>query len=215
MDLWGGATEDGRMESVQPDLERLSRSAPQSFVKFFGSSSDIAPRVRTTLSAVQRAGNHKVCAYPMGKRPRQVRDGAIIFMSRMVDDPRDSMIYGRAIAKHHEAGADDATEADFRIREWRRGFPHYIRVHRPEFMGGTLAQGVSLNELMDVLSVEAFEATMRNWAAGRGNTDPRRSIGPQPAVQLTARAAEWINARLEERFRLYGKLTPADLADVR
>ncbi len=101
-----------------------------------------------------------------------------------------------------------------RMREWRRGCPHYIRVHRAEFLGGTLAQGVSLNELMDALSVEAFEATMRNWAAGRGNTDPRRSIGPQPAVLLTARAADWINKRLEERFRLYGKLTPADLADV-
>jgi hypothetical protein len=81
-------------------------------------------------------------------------------------------------------------------------------------MGGTLAQGVSLSELMDVLSVEAFEATMRNCAAGQGNTDPRRSIGPQPAVLLTARAAEWINVRLEERFGLHGRLTPVDLADV-
>ena len=202
------------MESLQPDRVRHSECVPQSFVKLFGSSSDIAPRFKTTLAAVHRAGNHAVCAFPAGRRPRQVQDGAIIFMGRLVDDPRDYMIYGRAIAKRHEEGTDDATERDIRIRDWRQEFPHYIRVNRAEFMGGTLAQGVSLNELMDVLSVEAFEATMRNWVAGRGNTDPRRSIGPQPAVLLTARAAEWIDKSLEERYELYGRLSSADLADV-
>jgi hypothetical protein len=202
------------MDSVPAGQAPLSERERQSFVKFFGSSSDIAPRWRTTLSAVQRAGNHAVCAYPIGKRPRKVQDGALIFMSRLVEDPKDIMIYGRAIAKRHEEGADDATEDDFRIREWRSDFPHYIRVFSPEFMGGTLAQGVSLNELMDALSAEAFESTMRNEAAGRGNTDPRRSIGPQPAVLLTAKASAWINVRLEERFESLGKLTPADLADV-
>lgn len=202
------------MNSLAANREQFAWMAPQSFVKFFGSSSDIAPRFRTTLSAVQRAGNHAVCAYPAGKRPRKVHDGAIMFLSRLVDDPKDHMIYGRAIAKHHVEGLDDATEKDFSIREWRRGFPHYIRVHSAEFMGGTLAMGVSLNELMDTLSVEAFDATMRNWQAGRGNTDPRRSIGPQPAVLLTPAATAWINLRLEERFRLHGKLSPADLADV-
>jgi hypothetical protein len=202
------------MESVPAGLESLSEPERQSFVKFFGSSSDIAPRWRTTLAAVQRAGNHAVCAYPIGRRPRHVQGGALIFMSRLVEDPKDIMIYGRAIAKRHEEGADDATEDDFRIREWRRDFPHYIRVNSPEFMGGTLAQGVSLNELMDALCAEAFESTMRNWVAGSGNTDPRRSVGPQPAVLLTAKALAWINERLEERFESLGKLTPADLADV-
>ena len=201
------------MERLPPDHERLIAPAPQSFVKFFGSRDDIAPRFRTTLSAVQRAGNHAVCAYPIGKRPRQVQDGAIMFMGRLIEDPVDVMIYGRAIAKRYEEGLDDAVEDDFLIREWRKKCPHYIRVHDAEFMGGTLTQAVSLNELMDTLSVEAFESTMRNWAAGRGNTDPRRSIGPQPAVLLTPRASAWVNTRLDQKFRHHGKLTPADLAD--
>lgn len=202
------------MEFHSPDPLRPNWIAPQSFVKFFGSTGDIAPRTRTTLSAVQRAGNNAVCTYPAGKRPRQVQEGAIMFLSRLVEGPRDNMIYGRAIARRHEEGRDDAVENDYRIREWRRGFPHYIRLHGAEFMGGTLAQGVSLNELMDTLSVEAFDSTIRNWRAGRGNTDPRRSIGPQPSVLLTPNAAAWINSRLEERFRLHGRLSPADLADV-
>jgi hypothetical protein len=202
------------MESLPTSESWLSELAPQSFVKFFGTNRDRAPRTRTTLSAVQRAGNNKECAYPAGKRPRQVLDGAVMFMGRLIEDPNDVMIYGRAIAKHYEEGADEATEDDFRIREWRRGCPHYIRVRSAEFMGGTLTQGVSLNELMDVLGVEAFEATRRNWEMGRGNTDPRRSIGPQPAVLLSRQASAWVNAHLEERFRHHGKLTPADLADV-
>jgi hypothetical protein len=203
------------MDNLPTGEERSSARAAQSFVKFFGSNVDRAARIGTTLSAVQKAGNHKVCAYPIGKRPRQVQDGALIFMGRLVEGPNDVMIYGRAIAKHYEVGADDATEADIRAQYWRRKFSHYIRVHSPEFMGGTLAQGVSLNELMDVLGVEAFESTRRNWEAGRGNTDPRRSIGPQPAVLLSAQGSAWMNAQLEERFRNHGKLSPADLADVR
>lgn len=202
------------MERLSPAEIWSSERAPQSFVKFYGSNRDRAPRTRTTLSAVQRAGNNKECAYPAGKRPRQVRDGALMFMGRLIEDPNDVMIYGRAIAKHYQEGADDATEEDFRIREWRREFTHYIRVHGAEFMGGTLAMGVSLNELMDTLGVEAFDATRRNWQAGRGNTDPRRSIGPQPAVLLTPQAATWVNAQLDVRFASYGKLSPADLADV-
>ncbi len=186
----------------------------QVFVKFFGSSKDRAPRTRTTLSVVQRAGNHAVCAYPRGRRPRQVQDGALMFMGRLVEDPNDIMIYGRAIAKHHEEGKDDATKEDLRVREWRRNYPHYIRVHNPEFMGGTLAQGVSLNELMAALDAEAFEPTRRNREAGKGNTDPRHSVNQQAAVQLTEKGSVWVNARLEERFRTLGKLTPADLADV-
>jgi hypothetical protein len=201
------------MKSFPEDQERPGEPT-QSFLKFYGSNDDRAPRTRTTLSAVQRAGNNKECCYPIGKRPRQVRDGALMFMGRLIENPSDVMIYGRAIAKHYEDGVDDGTEADFRIRQWRREFPHCIRVRSPEFMCGTLTQGVSLNELMDVLGAEAFEATRRNREAGRGNTDARRSIGPQPAVQLTAKAAAWVNVRLEERFRNVGMLTPADLADV-
>jgi hypothetical protein len=67
---------------------------------------------------------------------------------------------------------------------------------------------------MGALEYEAFEATRRNFEAGRGNLDPRRSIGPQPAVLLTPAAAAWVNARLEERFEKVGMLTAADLADV-
>jgi hypothetical protein len=200
------------MDSLPANQQRLSDSAPQSFVKFYGSNADLVPRTWTTLSAVQRAGNHAVCAYPKGRRPRQVQDGAVMFMGRLVAD--DIMIYGRAIAKHHEEGADDATEEDFRVREWRRKFPHYIRVHSPEFMGGTLAMGVSLNELMDSLYFDAFEVTRRNYEAGRGNIDPHKSIGPQPAVLLSQKGSAWVNERLDERFRHHGKLSKADLADV-
>jgi hypothetical protein len=197
-----------------PEDHRLSGAARQSFVKFFGSTGDLLPRTWTTLSAVQRAGNHKVCAFPKGRRPRQVQDGAVMFMGRLVGNPFDIMIYGRAIAKHHEEGVDDAVEEDFRIREWRRKYPHYIRVHSPEFMGGTLAMGVSLNELMDSLAHEAFESTRKNYAAGRGNTDPRSAIMLQPSVMLSEKGWAWVNVRLEERLRNFGTLSKADLADV-
>jgi hypothetical protein len=156
------------MESLSTSEERSNERAAQSFVKFFGSNGDRAPRTGTTLSAVQRAGNHAVCAYPIGKRPRQVQDGALMFMGRLVERPNDVMIYGRAIAKRYEEGTDDATEDDVRMRYWRRKFPHYIRMHSPEFMGGTLAQGVSLNELHPAKlgsGTRQYGSAALDWAA--------------------------------------------------
>jgi hypothetical protein len=188
--------------------------AGQWFVKFFGTNDNRTDRSLSVLEEVERSGCHWACAYPRDKRPRQVRDGAVMFMGRLVREPNDILVFGQAKAMGHEPGHDDATAADIVRRPWKEKWPHYVRVHHAEFVAGPLANGVSLNELMDSLKSDAFVPTKRNAARRGGNTDPRRAYMRQPAVELSPEAAVWLIERLERAFVFHGRLAPAALAGL-
>ncbi|MCK5241778.1 phospholipase D family protein [bacterium] len=181
----------------------------QSFVKFFGEGDKRSDRSRSVLDEVRRSGCHWACTYPKGKRPRQVKDGAVMFMGRLVKEPSDILIYGRAVAMSYQEVRDDASAADIKIRDWKEKWPHYIRMHHTEFLAGSLAAGVSLNKLMDELKSDAFASTQRNLKKGEGNTDPRKAYMQQAAVELSHQGIAWLNAKLESAFAEHGRLAPA------
>jgi hypothetical protein len=166
------------------------------------------------LEEVRQSGSHWACTYPKGKRPRMVHDGAIMFMGRLVKDPKDILIYGRAVAIHHEPGRDDATAADIRLRGWKAKWSHYVRVDNAEFIGGNLANGVSLRELMDTLQADSYASTQRHATKRIGNTDPRRAYMRQAAVELSPQGAAWLDERLERVFAKHGRLTPSILEQL-
>jgi hypothetical protein len=188
--------------------------APKAFVKFFGESDNRTGHASPVLYEVERSGCHWACTYPKGKRPRRVEDGAIMFMARLVRAPTDTMIFGRAVGLAHQDGRDDASPPDIELRPWKEKWPHYVRVHHPDFVAGTLANGVSLFELMDALGSNAFEATKRNAAKGSGNTNPRKALMQQAAVELSAEGFAWLNAKLEEAFTKFGKVPAAELSQL-
>ena len=86
--------------------------APQAFVKFLGEGDDRVPLSFSTIDEIERAGCHWAVAYPATKRPRGVKDDAVIFIARLTDDPNDIRVFGRAIGTRHVPGRDDATPAD-------------------------------------------------------------------------------------------------------
>lgn len=198
--------------------------ADQVFVKFFGRAKSRAPREMSVLDEVNEAGCHWACTYPANSRPRQVHDGDVLFMGRMVERPPDTMIFGWAIGQEHVEGRDDATRADLRRRPWKVNWPHYVRVYGAEFLDGMLGDGVSFYELLDALGPRALATTSDHLAAGFGNTDPRRAYNRQPAVRLSSVGADWLARRLQRAFERHGTLTrttletldwPAPLAGVR
>lgn len=188
--------------------------ASQAFVKLFGEGTNRAERSTSVLTEVERSGCHWACSYPRGKRPRQVNDGALMFMGRMVKRPDDVLIYGRAVGLRHQPRRDDASEEDLLRRLWKENWPHYIRVHHAEFVAGELENGISLNDLMASLGSDSFLSTQRNAAAGEGNINPRLALMQQAAAALTPEALTWLNERLEYAFEYYGKLPPEDLAGL-
>jgi hypothetical protein len=158
---------------------------------------------------VRSAGCHWACTYPLGRRPRQVVDGDTLFTARLVRDPNETLIFGRAIGMAHVEGRDDATAAEINARPWKAQWPHYIRVHHGEFVAGPLANGVPLSELMDALDSDAFATTQRNRRLGAGNVNPRASVRRAAAVKLTSEGAAWLTERLENAFNVHG-CVPAD-----
>ena len=196
----------GIMSQPSNEAPSVFSSAEQAFVKFFGASDSRASRDVSVVDEVLRSGSHRACTYPKGRRPRQVDDGAVMFMGRLVEKPDDILIYGRGLAMRHEEGRDDASPADLQRREWKKHWPHYVRVHHVEFLSRKLSDCVSLNELMQQLGENAFASTQENAQTGTGNTDPRKAYLQQPHVKLSADGFAWINDRLEQAFAKHGKL---------
>jgi len=181
----------------------------QAIVKFQGGSHDRVPLDATTLSVLDETGCHWAVAY--SKRRTGVKDNAIMFISRMTRGPNDMRIFGRAVGMKHQPGRDDATAADKGLRPWKEIWPRYIRVHHAEFVAGTMANGVSLNELMDALGSDSFASTKRRAAAGEPDINPRRSYGQQQDVELSEEGLIWLHARLEAAFSEHGKISEAEL----
>ena len=177
----------------------------QAFVKFLGTSKNRMSLSRTVLKELEESGCHWALAYPANKRPRSVRNGAVMFIAALVEGG-DIRVFGRGIGLAHQPGRDDATKEDILCRAWKSDWPAYVRVHHAEFVDGTLGDGVSLGELMDSLGARCFAPTARNAAAGVGNTDPRRAIMRKAAVELTEEGAVWLGGRLEHRFEEHGRV---------
>lgn len=188
--------------------------APRAYVKLLGSGDRREPSSFGTVDEIQRAGCHWAVAYPRAKRPTGVKDGALIFIGRLTEDPNDIRVFGWAIGMRHEPGRDDATPEDIARRSWKSQWPHYIRVHHAEFVRGSMANGVSLNTLMDTLQAESFSSTQRNLAAGDGNTNPRHAYRQQPAVALSDKGRVWLTQRLETAFTRHGKVVLGDVAGL-
>lgn len=188
----------------------------QWFVKFLGQGHDRAALTRKVLAEVDRSGCHRVLGYPASKRPRSVRDGAVMFISRLVEglEGNDIRVFGRGIGLAHVPGRDDATEEDMQLRPWKSTWPRYIRVHDTEFVDGTLANGVSLGELMHALGPDCFTSTARNAAAGQGNTNPHLAFMQQAAVQLTEAGAAWLTRELDQRFDEHGRVPQTKLRSL-
>ena len=202
----------GMVDPLPVRLPAAVVDAPQAFVKFLGEGDSRVPLSFTTIEEIERAGCHWAVAYPASKRPSGVQDDAIIFIARLTRDPNDIRIFGHAVGMKHQPGRDDATSADIALRPRKEKWPRYIRVHHAEFVAGTMANGVSLNELMDTLDADSFAPTQRNAARGQGNTNPRRAYLQQAAVELSPAGLSWLGDRLQAAFDAHGKV-PKDTLD--
>jgi hypothetical protein len=191
--------------------EGWAGEATQAFVKFFGNADGRVSLSEPVLTEVERSGCHWACTYPRGKRPRAPRDGALMLLGRMVANPDDIRVFGRAVGLRYKEGRDDATEHDIEQRSFKKEWPHYIRVHHAEFVTGDMSNGISLNELMAQLGSASFASTKRNAAAGRGNTNPHHAYQQQAAVELTREGQAWLNERLERAFEEHGRIGAATL----
>jgi hypothetical protein len=203
---------DADLAAGGPPIPGALVDANQAFVKFFGEGHRRLPQTLPILQEVDRAGCHWACAYR--QRPRQVNDGALMFLGRLVKRPHDVRIFGRAVGMRHIPSRDEASAEDIARRDWKRRWRYYVRVHGAEFIDGTLRDGVSLYQLIDELGAGAFVTTNRRAEAGETEINPRRSYGRRPAVELTPQGAAWIAGHLQDAFHRHGTIQRAALEQL-
>ncbi len=187
---------------------RSRRPFNQAFIKLLGKSDNRVELDYEVIEEIERSGAYWSLGYPSSRRPRQPKDGDIMFMGRLVkkEKSNDIYIFGSAIAMQHVDERDVATQQEIAdsIDNWRGIWDKYIRVHDAKFVSGTIGNGVPLSVLMDTLKENSFLPTQRNAAKGNGNLDPRQSFKQAPSIQLTEEAFNWLNDRLEEKFKRHG-----------
>src|SRR3954469_16528644 len=80
----------------EPSEPELVKANGRAFVKFFGEGHRRVDRSTPVFDEVKGSGSNWALTYPRRKRPRNVKDGALMFMARFVNQPSDALIYGRA-----------------------------------------------------------------------------------------------------------------------
>lgn len=193
---------------------------PQAFVKMLGDAATRVPLRHPVIEELHSSGCHWAVCYPLDRRPRAPKDGAVMLMGRLTREPDDIRIFGRAIGIEYQEGRDDATEADVEFtkdhhkRDWKLKWPHYVRVSNAMFVSGTMNNGVSLRELMMALEHDCFASTQRNFRLGRGNINPRHALRQQPAVELSTAGYAWLIDRLEGAFNQHGTISADEMAGL-
>lgn len=197
------------------DAPQPAKYAEQGFVKFFGKGDARAEPSMLVVDEVNGSTSHWALSYPATKIPRGVKGGALMFIGRL-SKSNDILIYGRAIAESaYRPGIDDATRGDIKKRDWKKRWSHYIRVQRDgEFINGTLADGVSLGQMMRELDHLSFATTKVRHARGERNIRLRGAYARQAQVELTPEAIAWLNDELDRRFARFGKLSADALHDL-
>jgi hypothetical protein len=125
----------------------------------------------------------------------------------MTGGPDDYAIFGKAVANAYDKTRDNATDDDIKKYEWKRQWPHYIRVSSPVFIKGKLSNCIKLKtELINKFGTSGFASTLRNSENQHGNTNPLKSLMQQPGVALTYQAGKWLDEYFDDKLEKYGQL---------
>lgn len=178
----------------------------QGFIKFFGNADNRAPRNRQINELIAENGATWACTYPKSKPPRQVQDGDVIYMARLVENPNDILIFGKAIGRAHRDKVDVASAKEIKLRNWKAKWPNYVRVHDGRFIDASLDDGIAMTAMLDSLGSDAFASTQEHAKLGNGNTDPTLSYNRKAHMLLTDQSRAWIEVRLEAALRRHGEV---------
>src|SRR3989338_2903699 len=176
------------------------------YIKFFGVANDRVPLTFTTKEEIDRALCHYACGFSTNKKPRQIKDGDVIYLARMTSDPYDYAILGKAEAIKFVDGRDEATKNEIAQRQWKKDWPIYLRVTNPIFIDGTMGDCVLLYDLIKALDYESFPSTKNRYDNGERKINPNKSLSQQAYVKLTTTAVKWLEPRFQEALNRIGQV---------
>ena len=204
-----GITEQGAAPILN-DLPEMPLAA-RIFVKFTGTGEDRCNEKTSVIAELARSGSHWVACFPANKRPNQIKDGDLVFISRMVRENNGHRIYGYGMAISHDPLRHNASPRDIALRSWMKIWSRQIRLQNTHFLSSDLADGISLSALMEKWGSESFESTRKNKELGVGNITPKKALSQKAQVELTQDAAKWLWQELQSQMILHGELAQDNL----
>jgi hypothetical protein len=200
--------------SSLPDCGASQSSIDQDknyYIKFFGTGSNRVPFDFPVREELERALCHYACCF--SKSPRQFNDNDIIYMGRMTS-PSDFAIFGKAEAIHYVEERDRASRFEIEQRDWKEGWPLYLRVKNAIFVDGRMGDCVLLYDLIRSLDYQSFPSTMARYNSGERNISPFKSLSQRAYIKLTKEAAEWLEPRFQQSIRREGSVSHAFIAGL-
>jgi len=177
-------------------------SAQQAYVKLFGMSRKRCPLTQRIEERVEWEGCHRFLSYPEKFPPNNVNQGDTVFIAYQTGKPKDIRVFGRAIA----VGSRKATVAELNRRDYKREWCQYLDVCDAEFLAGTMANGVSLYEMIDELKADSFVTTQSSAKQGKKDINAKLSYRSGSAL-LSDKGQAWLDERLRAAFQRHGKIS--------
>lgn len=212
---YGADVKDENAESSGQD--EATKKRPQYFVKFFGISSKKAEPDFSVFQEIVYSGCHHAVCYSNGKNkaPRQVNDGDVIFMARMINQPDDYAVFGVGRALAFDDKRDMAKPEEIKNYEFREHWGRYIRIYEPIFLNGQMKDCPSFCEMLRELDYRSLTSTYRNYLKGNGgNVNPTKSLMRKPGIQITEEGAEWLYKRFQAKLDLLGPVPDSMLIEL-
>jgi hypothetical protein len=199
-------------------MEKIRKGQQRFFVKIFGDSKGRIDSNVRIKDEVKLAECHYAVCYPKKKRPRQVNDGDIIYMARMLKNG-DYAIFGKAVGLKHLDKYDNASQAEIkrtwsnkRNYYWKTKYPRYVRVHSAEFIDDIFKNCPMLKR--DLFGKFEERSLVSTLIKRSGNTNPVKSLAEKPAVEITMQSALWLDAILKRKIDNLGGIPQKFLNDL-
>ncbi len=207
-DLPSKIIQNARSSSL-PDYggtEAIVDKSKSYYIKFFGTSHGRKELTFTVKEEIDRALCHYACGFSENKKPRQIKDGDIIYMARLTTHPNDYAIFGKAEAIRYVDDRDRATKNEIAQRDWKKQWPIYLRVRNPVFIDGTLGDCIFLGDLIKALDYNSFPSTFKRYKKGEKSINPKMSLAQRASIELTKDAVDWLEPRFQSALNSPGKV---------
>lgn len=182
------------------------------YLKLFGSDKQRVSLDYPVLSEIRRAESHAVAGFSEKRPPSNFAKNDKLFLIRMVKDDcltpqNDYVVFGRAkVASPFDLNLDRASNEDIKRIPFRKEWPLYLRLKEPEFINGTLRNGIVIQDMIKELGCKSFQRTI-NWHP----QDIRRVFSNQSWVEVTELACLWLDKMFDKAILNHGCVTQQEL----
>lgn len=183
----------------------------RAYVKFIGSANNRVPGRTLVRQIIRDTLCDRAVGFSPNRAPTAFRDGDIVYIARMTDNPNDLIIFGRGIAIEYDAKLHRATKDEIKKGIWNAGWPCLLHLRDTEFVDASLDDCISLRGVMGELGYLTLSSTERNFAWNQNypeehprNVDPHLAVPRQAGLYLASVGHQHVERALVDLFSQHG-----------